>query len=292
MRLELDTAGTRLDSEIIAALRSSADLARKIEASFRDSQDAGRTIDASIRSAQDAGRKIEAAFRDSQDAGRTIDASIRSAQDAGRKIEAAFRPGSAFNAAVTASSKAAEATAVLTASRATEAMSQWKDHLKSLLRRLGVPVNLDEDEQLWFRLWAAIRPMSIPDEELRHLSLFEVAGLLEQEVWKLERLAAIMDRTYAPAPAVGRPPKSRKTGGRPCGTPVNGEHLRELRGKLTQADLAEKCGLKVHTIQRGESGKGWDRETYRMAAKGLTETCGRKVSIEELKNIPAITAKT
>lgn len=87
----------------------------------------------------------------------------------------------------------------------------------------------------------------------------------------------------APAKAVlDEPPEPAPKRGRPQGEPVDAEALRRLRGEYSQEDLADKCGVSVDTIQRGEHGGRWDRRKFEIVAAVLTQLNGRIVTVKDL----------
>jgi hypothetical protein len=72
--------------------------------------------------------------------------------------------------------------------------------------------------------------------------------------------------------------------GRPKGTPVSGEKLRTFRGKLSQLQFANECGVSLDTIQRGEAGDRWDEKTFITVAENITALKRKDVTPEDLKN--------
>jgi DNA-binding XRE family transcriptional regulator len=76
-----------------------------------------------------------------------------------------------------------------------------------------------------------------------------------------------------------------KKGGRPEGQVVDGRKLREYRGKWSQEEFAEKCGVSLATIQRGEAGEPWTDRTFDDVAKTITLLIGKPVTSEDLKNL-------
>jgi len=93
----------------------------------------------------------------------------------------------------------------------------------------------------------------------------------------------------AQEPTVDKPSAPQRRGGRPRGAPVNALKLRELRGrmKLSQFELADKCGISDDVIQRGEAGGRWADKTFGEVTKTismlLNETIG-KSDLVDLKN--------
>jgi hypothetical protein len=80
------------------------------------------------------------------------------------------------------------------------------------------------------------------------------------------------------------PPEQAKNGGRPKGTPVNGENLRAFRGKLSQQQFADECGVSLDTIQRGEACGRWDEKTFVRVAENIAALTRKRVTPEDLKN--------
>jgi DNA-binding XRE family transcriptional regulator len=76
-----------------------------------------------------------------------------------------------------------------------------------------------------------------------------------------------------------------KKGGRPEGQVVDGRKLREYRGKWSQEEFAEKCGVSLATIQRGEAGEPWTDRTFVDVAKTITLLIGKPVTSKDLKNL-------
>jgi DNA-binding XRE family transcriptional regulator len=83
--------------------------------------------------------------------------------------------------------------------------------------------------------------------------------------------------------------ESVNRGGRPKGTPVNADKLRESRelADLTQEGLAKECEVSLSTIQRGEAGERWDEDTFTKVAGVLNTRTGKNnpVSPKDLKNL-------
>ncbi|MGA2150159.1 MAG: helix-turn-helix transcriptional regulator [Bryobacteraceae bacterium] len=87
----------------------------------------------------------------------------------------------------------------------------------------------------------------------------------------------------APTRLGGGKPKA-KSGGRPSGTTVDSVRLRTYRAQYSQEDFADKCGVSLGTIQRGEAGRRWDEKTFVTVAKNITALGNKRVSPEDLKN--------
>lgn len=96
--------------------------------------------------------------------------------------------------------------------------------------------------------------------------------------WGLEDLLA-----SSPAELDWKAGKS-KAGGRPPRPKCDGERLRSYRGDLTQEEVAEKCGVPVKVIQRGESGAGLSDENYIALARGLSLYLGVTITPTDLQN--------
>jgi DNA-binding XRE family transcriptional regulator len=90
------------------------------------------------------------------------------------------------------------------------------------------------------------------------------------------------DQTIQPSP---EETKKAKTGGRPSGTLVDGPKLQEWRGGFTQEDFAEKCGVSVATIQRGEAGGRWDQDTFDKVAETIGMLTEKPITSQDLKNL-------
>jgi len=86
-----------------------------------------------------------------------------------------------------------------------------------------------------------------------------------------------------PGGGVVRPPLPVRLG-RKKGQQVNAAKLRELRGTLSQPEFAEKCGVSVDTIQRGEAGGRWSANTFPVVADTASMLLGCRIRPEDLKN--------
>ncbi len=101
------------------------------------------------------------------------------------------------------------------------------------------------------------------------------------------RPLAQLDQTPTSAPLVKIPqldsPPSKNAGGRPKGLPVDGVKLRQLRGRYSQVDFADKCGVSLPTYQRGEGGGPWDERTFTKVADNISAFVDKPVLAEDLK---------
>jgi transcriptional regulator with XRE-family HTH domain len=69
---------------------------------------------------------------------------------------------------------------------------------------------------------------------------------------------------------------------RGAGLPANGEMIRQLRRRVSQAEFADMCGLGLITIQRAERGAALAAWTLSIIADTLSRIVGRPVSLEEI----------
>lgn len=92
------------------------------------------------------------------------------------------------------------------------------------------------------------------------------------------RLKQALDESQMPAPSEALRPR-----GRPqelC--PINGEKVTELRGGLTQPNMARRCGkMSVDTLQRAEKGEATDRTIAKLLR--FASTKGHKLTFADLK---------
>lgn len=87
-----------------------------------------------------------------------------------------------------------------------------------------------------------------------------------------------------PSGAAAAKPEA-KSGGRPRGTEVNAHELREYRGEYSQPDFADKCGVALITLQRGEAGGRWDDRTFDKVARTIQTLTQKPITSETLKNL-------
>jgi DNA-binding XRE family transcriptional regulator len=98
---------------------------------------------------------------------------------------------------------------------------------------------------------------------------------------------AVFRQEGAPGPtekAPKQPVRPNKKRGRRPGTRANGDRFKSLRAltKLTQAELADKCGVSEDTIQRAEDDHLLCKSTIIFIAETFTTLLGRTVNPKDL----------
>ncbi len=78
--------------------------------------------------------------------------------------------------------------------------------------------------------------------------------------------------------------RNHKRPGRKPGTEVDAKRLKQYRGNWSQEEFADKCGVSVDTIQRGEAGHRWGDKNFALVAKAIELLTGQSCKPENLKN--------
>jgi DNA-binding XRE family transcriptional regulator len=161
-------------------------------------------------------------------------------------------------------------------------------HGRSLLRRLRVcgKLNLDDDRDFWTACYRAARHLGFSETEFNRLLPGDLFRVLEAKLKASEGL----DSREKLSPLARR--RLGISGGRRRGTRVDGQRLKALRQRIvipggqsmTHERLAEICGVSVDTIQRGEKGGNWSNDAFAKVAAALTESLGRTVKPQDLRN--------
>jgi len=147
------------------------------------------------------------------------------------------------------------------------------------------------DEPIFERHYS-LKPLAEAIKGCREQEVFEVLAMrLELSSARRKRVKEAIESGWCLEDAInaaGGRLNWRKEGGRPKGSPVNGEKIRECRNKIgmTQEQLALHCRLDVRVIQRGERGGPWSRGTLETVATIFTQL-GVNVEFSELLRNPA-----
>lgn len=162
--------------------------------------------------------------------------------------------------------------------RLAQRVSHFRNYQKDLCRRLGFkgPVT-------WHLLLQTARSVGLSPKQFAFMTPGQLCSLLDAKATALEQLR---DLGTSGEPSERFWEAVMTKGGRPPGTSVNGERLKELRGHISQDALAFSCNVSVDTIFRGEAGGRWGDSVFDKVADGLTEALGRQVTPQDLKNYP------
>jgi DNA-binding XRE family transcriptional regulator len=205
---------------------------------------------------------------------------------------------------------------------ATIAAERDQLHFRSYLIALPPPNNYEEIEERFikstvvqFEIWAKRDIAVVCDHETARYCAKRFHETVESKLKSFlenpppqvrlesflpklrQRLLSVAE--YWSALALNRaiPPKPDESGGRDATAagaarrgrkprcPVNGEKLKwyRKRCKMSQGDLAEKLEVDLSTIQRGESGRAWEEDTFIAAAQVFAGLLNERVTPEDLK---------
>ena len=145
----------------------------------------------------------------------------------------------------------------------------------------------DEAGQHFTKLYMGT-PMALPEKlstDPAALKQSLIASALSSDAWRLT-LQGIASREAGKTLSGAEPgvaATSHSKPGRKPGFLVDGEKLKAYRGATKQAELAERSGYNLSTIQRGESGGLWSEETFKAVAVALTTKTGKIVTAADLK---------
>ena len=99
-----------------------------------------------------------------------------------------------------------------------------------------------------------------------------------------EKYRNVANNQEASGHALRKMVQPKKRSGRKPGTTVNAAKLKQYRGNLSQEEFADKCGVSVDTIQRGEAGRRWGDRNFIRVAEAIELLTGRSFKLEDLKN--------